>query len=89
MLFLRSLSAVRTWSVVSTLSLAVFLFASMVFFASFVPNFDAGVFGFYSPELRIMAGGLWFNFFFLFLIGRTVVEGVGLLSSINDKLDDF
>ena len=40
-------------------------------------------------EIREIAGGLWLPFLLLFLSGKAVVAALSLLSSINDKLDDF
>ena len=40
-------------------------------------------------ELEVIAGGLWLPFLLLFLSGKAVGAALSLLSSINDKLDDF
>ena len=46
-------------------------------------------FGVGVPEIRVIAGGLWLPFLLLFLSGKAVGAALSLLSSINDKLDDF
>jgi hypothetical protein len=87
--FVRNLSAICVWSIFTALSWVVFWCVSLVFVGSFVLADGFEVFGMGVPEIRSIAGELWLPFLLLFLSGKAAVAALGLLSSINDKLDDF
>ena len=87
--FVRNLSAIYVWSIFTAFSWVVFWCISLVLVGSFVLADGMEFFGVGVPEIRVIAGGLWLPFLLLFLSGKAVGAALSLLSSINDKLDDF
>ena len=87
--FVRNLSAICVWSIFTAFSWVVFWTISLVFVGSFVLADDMEFFGLGVLEIREIAGGLWLPFLLLFLSDKAVGAALSLLSSINDKLDDF